>query len=116
MLTVSYLDDFVARGGIIGIYKSDNRLRFRVNVNAARHASPKIGSKPSSLFSGAVSRDGSSGDRLGREDVFELLHQLAELDFQLRVHTSQPGEILLSAHQLETRRDFADALGGEVCG
>lgn len=45
VLTVSHLEDFAAQGGIIGFYKSDNKLRFRINVNAARHAGIKISSK-----------------------------------------------------------------------
>ncbi len=45
VLTVSDVEGFVVRGGVIGLYKSENKLRFRINMAAARHAGLAISSK-----------------------------------------------------------------------
>jgi hypothetical protein len=45
VLTVSEVDGFANRGGVIGLYKSDNKLRFRINIAAARRAGLEISSK-----------------------------------------------------------------------
>jgi len=45
VLTVSEVDSFVERGGVIGLYRSENKLRFRINVAAARNAGLEISSK-----------------------------------------------------------------------
>lgn len=45
VLTISEVDGFVERGGVIGLYRSENKLRFRINVDAARNAGLEISSK-----------------------------------------------------------------------
>ena len=43
-LTVSEAQDFTRRGGIIRLFKHDNRLRFDINLDNARRAGLKISS------------------------------------------------------------------------
>ena len=45
VLTVSEIDDFARRGGIIGFYKKENNIRFKINLGAANSAGLKISSK-----------------------------------------------------------------------
>jgi hypothetical protein len=45
VLTVSEVNDFAERGGVIGLYRTENKLRFRINVAAARNAGLEISSK-----------------------------------------------------------------------
>ncbi len=44
MLTISDMDDFVSQGGIIGFVVKDGRVRFEVNLKAARENNIKINS------------------------------------------------------------------------
>jgi hypothetical protein len=43
-LTVSEADDFTRHGGVIRLFKHDNRLRFDINLDNARRAGLKISS------------------------------------------------------------------------
>jgi len=45
VLTVSDIDRFAQRGGIVGFTMDDNKVGFEINVNAAQKASLKISSK-----------------------------------------------------------------------
>ena len=45
ILTVGELADFADAGGIIGFYRKDNMIRFKINVEAATRASLNISSK-----------------------------------------------------------------------
>jgi hypothetical protein len=45
ILTVSDIDGFAERGGIIGFFVEDNRVRFQINQDAAGHASLQISSR-----------------------------------------------------------------------
>ena len=44
-LTVSDMDQFVQQGGMIGLVSSDDKIRFRVNVKAAKGSALQISSK-----------------------------------------------------------------------
>lgn len=44
VLTVSDIHDFARRGGIIGLVTIDNKIRFEINLDAARRAGLKISS------------------------------------------------------------------------
>ena len=45
ILTVSDIDDFAERGGTIGFFVEDNRIRFEINVDAAEETGLQISSK-----------------------------------------------------------------------
>jgi len=45
ILTVSDIDRFAERGGIINFYKENNKVRFKINLNAAERAGTKISSQ-----------------------------------------------------------------------
>lgn len=45
VLTVSNLDNFVTSGGVVRFRLMDNRVRFRINIHAARDAQLAISSK-----------------------------------------------------------------------
>jgi len=45
ILTVSDMADFARLGGVIGLITVDNKIRFEINVNAARRAGIKISSR-----------------------------------------------------------------------
>ncbi len=45
VLTVSDMDDFAARGGMIGLLLHNNRIRFEINLAAAQQAGLNISSK-----------------------------------------------------------------------
>lgn len=45
LLTVSDIPDFAGSGGVIGFFVEENRMRFEVNIEAARKADLKISSK-----------------------------------------------------------------------
>ena len=45
ILTVSDKSDFASDGGVIGLYKRRNKIRFEVNLEAARQAKLKISSQ-----------------------------------------------------------------------
>lgn len=49
LLTVSDNDNFASRGGIIGFSNDNGRIRFDINLDAARQAQIKISSKLASL-------------------------------------------------------------------
>ena len=44
-LTVSDIEDFASRGGIIGFLTEENRVRFEINVDAAERAGLRVSSK-----------------------------------------------------------------------
>jgi hypothetical protein len=43
LLTVSEATDFARRGGLIGLFRSENRLSFEINLRNAKEGSLKIG-------------------------------------------------------------------------
>ena len=45
ILTVSDIDDFAERGGIIGFYVEENRIRFKINADLAKETGLLISSK-----------------------------------------------------------------------
>lgn len=45
ILTVGDSDDFTSTGGVIGLFLEDNKIRFDINLNAARRANLKISSR-----------------------------------------------------------------------
>lgn len=45
VLTVSDISGFAASGGIIGLYRSSDRMRFAINVTAARQSGLRISSQ-----------------------------------------------------------------------
>jgi hypothetical protein len=45
VLTVSDVDNFASRGGVIEFFTANNKIRFRINVSAARNASLTVSSK-----------------------------------------------------------------------
>jgi hypothetical protein len=45
ILTVSDMPDFAQRGGIIGFYDQDRKIRFQINIDAAQHAKLSISAK-----------------------------------------------------------------------
>jgi len=45
VLSVADMDDFAVRGGIINFFKSGNKIKFEINVDAAQHSGLKISSK-----------------------------------------------------------------------
>ncbi len=45
ILTVSDIDDFAERGGTIGFFAEDDRIRFEINVDAAEETGLQISSK-----------------------------------------------------------------------
>jgi len=45
ILTISDIDDFAERGGTIGFFVEDNRIRFKINVDAAEETGLQISSK-----------------------------------------------------------------------
>ena len=45
ILTVSDIDRFAERGGIINFYKENNKMRFKINLSAAERAGMKISSQ-----------------------------------------------------------------------
>ena len=45
VLTVSDLDDFAAQGGVIGFVQEDNKIRLRINLQAAHAAGLSLSSK-----------------------------------------------------------------------
>lgn len=45
ILTVSDIDDFAQGGGMIGLVEADQRIRFAINLNAARQANLKLSSQ-----------------------------------------------------------------------
>jgi hypothetical protein len=45
LLTVSDMEGFAARGGVIGLFLADNRMRFAINLGAARAAGLRISSQ-----------------------------------------------------------------------
>jgi hypothetical protein len=45
ILTVSDIPDFAKRGGIIGLFRSEERMRFAINVDAARQSGLRISSQ-----------------------------------------------------------------------
>ena len=45
ILTVSDIDDFAERGGAIGFFEEDNKIRFEINVDAAEETGLQISSK-----------------------------------------------------------------------
>ena len=45
ILTVSDIDDFAERGGTIGFFVEDNRIRFKINIDTAEKAGLQISSK-----------------------------------------------------------------------
>jgi hypothetical protein len=45
ILTVSDIDRFAERGGIINFYMENNKVRFKINLNAAERAGTKISSQ-----------------------------------------------------------------------
>lgn len=49
VLTVGDLDQFAAKGGMIGLVMQSNRVRFEVNLQSAERAGLKINSKLLSL-------------------------------------------------------------------
>jgi hypothetical protein len=51
VLTVSDIDDFTERGGIIGMYTFDNKVRFSINLENATQSGLSISSKLLSLAS-----------------------------------------------------------------
>jgi hypothetical protein len=55
VLTVSDIDRFAEQGGVINFYMENNKVRFRINVSAARRARIKISSQLLRL--GAIVRE-----------------------------------------------------------
>jgi hypothetical protein len=45
VLTVSDIDNFAHRGGVIGFFTANNKIRFKINVAAARTANITVSSK-----------------------------------------------------------------------
>jgi len=57
VLTVSDIDNFTGRGGIIGMHTVDSRVRFSINIASAARAGLSISSKLLSLASAIRSGD-----------------------------------------------------------
>jgi hypothetical protein len=45
MLTVSDIDEFAERGGMITLNKAKNKIRLEINLDAADHSGLKVSSK-----------------------------------------------------------------------
>jgi hypothetical protein len=45
ILTVSDIDGFAQRGGVVGFITANNKIRFKINVNAGKNANLSISSK-----------------------------------------------------------------------
>ena len=60
-LTISEMDGFAGRGGMIGFARRDDRIGFEINDEAARKAGLKVNAKL--LYLGKVVRDGPQDGR-----------------------------------------------------
>lgn len=45
ILSISDIDDFASSGGLIGLFKSENRMRFAINVEATQRAGLRMSSQ-----------------------------------------------------------------------
>ena len=89
MLTVSDAPQFAEQGGIIGFFLEDNRVRFTVNLTAARQAGLQLNSDllrvAASVLTGLARRDHlfhtATGRRLWEDRArANLRRELAALD------------------------------------